>query len=114
MPLLNIETNCSFEDIDTGQFLKKTSEQVAELLGKPENYVMVCLSHRPAMMFAGTTDPLAYVEMKSLGLPEDHTADFSKSICALLEKHLSIPADRTYIEFTNGVRHLWGWNGSTF
>ena len=114
MPLLNIETNCSLEEIETEQFLKIITENVASLLGKPESYVMVSVSFRPAMMFGGTTDPLAYVEFKSLGLPEDRTKDFSERICALLEKHLGVNPERVYIEFTNGARHLWGWNSSTF
>ncbi|RMG55647.1 MAG: hypothetical protein D6717_07645 [Gammaproteobacteria bacterium] len=114
MPLLSIETNVELESDARGRLLEEASRSVADMLGKPEQYVMVRLSCNPDMRFAGTDEPLAYLELKSLGLPEDSTAEYSSRLCELLQQHLGVPAARTYIEFTNGVRHLWGWNGATF
>lgn len=114
MPLLSIETNQSLDQSKIQAFLALASAKTAEILGKPESYVMVKLNSNPEMMFAGNQQPLAYVELKSLGLPEDRTADFSAALCELLSSQLDIPADRIYIEFKNGIRHLWGWNGATF
>ena len=84
------------------------------MLGKSENYVLVSWQYNPAMSFAGTREPLAYLELKSLNLPEDRTEEFSRGLCEWLGENLAIPAQRIYIEFTNGSRHLWGWNGGTF
>ena len=114
MPLLSIETNQPLDQSQTQSLLAIASAKTAEILGKPESYVMVKLNSNPDMMFAGNQQPLAYVELKSLGLPEDRTADFSAALCELLSSQLDIPADRIYIEFKHGIRHLWGWNGATF
>ncbi|MDX1335928.1 MAG: phenylpyruvate tautomerase MIF-related protein [Gammaproteobacteria bacterium] len=114
MPLLSIETNQTLDDAQLASLLSSASARTAEILGKPESYVMVRLSNNPNMMFGGNQQPLAYVELKSLGLPEDQTAEFSASLCDLLTTQMDVPADRIYIEFKNGARHLWGWNGATF
>ena len=74
MPLLSIETNLSLDNAALNTFLAAASARTAETLGKPESYVMVKLNTNPNMMFAGNQQPLAYVELKSLRLPEHHTA----------------------------------------
>jgi len=112
MPLLKIETNVSIDDPQT--MIADCSRAVAEMLGKPERYVMVSLQHNPAMYFGGSDLPLAYLELKSLGLPEERSGDFSATLCALTSRHLGVAADRTYIEFSSPPRHLWGWNSTTF
>ena len=114
MPLLRITTNHSIEDEKLPELLKHASTTVAEMLGKPENYVMVDFVFNPNMMFGGSTDTLAYLELKSIGLPSDLTADFSNILCKLMQEQLDIPIERTYIEFSAAERHLWGWNSSTF
>ena len=114
MPLLKITTNREIESARRPALLKAASEQVAALLGKPERYVMVTLERNPDMLFAGSDDALAYLELKSIGLPADRTAGFSRSLCELLAQQLDISADRVYIEFSDAERHLWGWNSATF
>jgi phenylpyruvate tautomerase PptA (4-oxalocrotonate tautomerase family) len=114
MPLLSIETNQTVHQDKINNLVAEASRTTASLLGKPESYVMVRVTHNPDMMFAGTQEPLAYLELKSLGLPEDRTTELSRGLCDLMSDGLDIPAERIYIEFTNGTRHLWGWNGGTF
>jgi phenylpyruvate tautomerase PptA (4-oxalocrotonate tautomerase family) len=94
--------------------LKIASATVAEMLGKPERYVMVDFVHNPNMIFSGTSAITAYLELKSIGLPEDRTWDFSKSLCQLMQQQLYIPEERVYIEFSSAERHMWGWNSATF
>jgi phenylpyruvate tautomerase len=114
MPLLSIETNQPLHEDKINDLITEASRTTASLLGKPESYVMVKVTHTPAMMFGGNREPLAYLELKSLGLPEDRTSELSHGLCELMSRHMDIQADRIYIEFTNGTRHLWGWNGGTF
>ena len=87
---------------------------VAEILGKPERYVMISLDTSGSMLFAGDEAPLAYLELKSIGLPESQTRDFSSDLCRLVSGELSIPEERIFIEFHGAPRHMWGWNGATF
>ena len=114
MPLLKIQTNKVVDPDDAKTLIADASATVAELLGKPERYVMVSLEHNPAMLFGGSDEPLAYLELKSIGLPESQTTGMSRSLCDLLNKALDLPADRIYIEFADAPRNMWGWNGGTF
>ena len=114
MPLLKIQTN-QLVDTDRQKILmSRVSQELAGILGKPERYVMVSIEHNPAMLFGGSDAPLAYLELKSIGLPESKTADFSRTLADLLNDELGLPADRIYIEFTDAPRAMWGWNGGTF
>jgi phenylpyruvate tautomerase PptA (4-oxalocrotonate tautomerase family) len=114
MPLLTITTNRLTEEADSQALIKQASAAVAAMLGKPERYVMVALNHNPQMLFAGDDSPLAYLELKSIGLPAERTSEFSRTLCDLISQQLQIPVDRIYIEFSDAQRHLWGWNGATF
>jgi hypothetical protein len=114
MPTLRVQTNAP-EAVDrAADLLAAASALVAAELGKPERYVLVTLESNPHMLFAGSDAPLAYLELKSLGLPEDRTPALSAALCGFLGEHLGIPADRVYIEFASPPRHLFGWNGGTF
>lgn len=113
MPLLSIQTNQPAPE-NQDPILRDISAAVADMLGKPERYVMVSLDAGRPMRFAGDDAPLAYLELKSIGLPEERTKDFSATLCGLMQTHLGITSDRVYIEFSGAARHLWGWNGGTF
>ncbi len=112
MPLLNIHTNITLSD--PKGFALQASAHIAQLLGKPESYVMVRIADQQNLVFAGTDAPCAYLELKSLGLPESQTSAFSSSLCDFLQSRLKIEADRIYIEFASPERHMWGWNSATF
>ena len=114
MPYISIQTNQSIDKNKTQQIIKKVSQATAEILGKPENYVMVALQAGTPMSFAGNDEPTAYVQLKSLGLPESSTASYSQSICSVLNSELEVSAGRIYIEFSAPERHMWGWNNKTF
>ena len=115
MPFLKIQTNHAVDPSTAEELLAKASRLVAEKLGKPEGYVMVQLQKESPMLFAGSSAPLAYLELKSIGLPNNSTiSDLSNALCTLIEQELSISKDRIYIEFTDAPRDMWGWNGGTF
>ncbi|MGD9172174.1 MAG: phenylpyruvate tautomerase MIF-related protein [Candidatus Thiodiazotropha sp.] len=114
MPLLKITTNRPIDQNRVAELLKHTSESVAAILGKPERYVMISIEHNPQMLFAGNDDALAYLELKSIGLPDDQTQQLSNALCQLMEQQLAISPERVYIEFSAAERHQWGWNSSTF
>ncbi len=112
MPYLHVRTNSIVHD--HVHFLSLCSTTVAQVLGKPEDYVMVEVSDNRSMIFAGTEAPLAFLELKSLGLTTDRTAEISATLCALIQQELAINADRIYIEFAAPERAMFGWNKGTF
>ncbi|MBC8519551.1 MAG: hypothetical protein H8D24_03985 [Gammaproteobacteria bacterium] len=114
MPYLNIETNVSLDHDEKERLMADSSKLLADLLQKPEGYVMISIRTDANLMFGGTTDPCAYLEFKSLGLPESSTQFFSDAITKLLGARTGIHSNRIYIEFSAPARHMWGWNGGTF
>ncbi len=114
MPYLKINTNTPINDEKSSPLMAEMSQLMAKETGKPERYVMVELASSKPMLFGGSDQPLAYLECKSIGLSGAQARSLSASLSRLLEKELSIPPDRVYIEFSNCPAELWGWNGSTF
>jgi len=114
MPYLKIQTNVSINISQENALLSQASRLVSEILAKPEKYVVVTYEKNPSMLFNGKNDPLAYLELKSIGLPGDKTAIYSQALCDLVNQILNVDKDRIYIEFTNAERNMWGWNGTTF
>jgi phenylpyruvate tautomerase PptA (4-oxalocrotonate tautomerase family) len=114
MPYLKIQTNLPLAKQAERTVLKHASELVARELGKPEEFVMIAVQPNTPMLFAGTDDPVAFLELKSIGLPADKTKRLSQTLCALINEHLGIRSERVYVKFID-VRHgMWGWKGDTF
>jgi phenylpyruvate tautomerase PptA (4-oxalocrotonate tautomerase family) len=114
MPTLRILTNVPIADEARRELLRRASSGVAAMLRKPESYVMVIIEDGRDLWFAGSGDPAAYLELKSLGLPESETADYSSALCELLHDTIGVPPARVYIEFAAPPRHLFGWDSGTF
>jgi phenylpyruvate tautomerase PptA (4-oxalocrotonate tautomerase family) len=116
MPLVQVFT--SARPTTSGaqaSLLAELSLLLSRRFGKPEQWVMTCLVPGLAMTFAGTTAPTAFVAVKNVGKmsPED-TAALSPALCELVGRALLVKPERIYVEFTDAVGHLWGWNGETF
>jgi phenylpyruvate tautomerase PptA (4-oxalocrotonate tautomerase family) len=114
MPFLKIQTNQQLTESAAKSMASRASARVAELLGKPEAYIMVSVETNAAMQFAGTDEPLAYLELKSIGLPKTITSPASRALCDLVTAETGVPTNRIYIEFTDAPPSMWGWNGDTF
>jgi len=112
MPVLKILSNNSI--LNTEELLKKASTLLSEVLGKPEKYIMISYEVNQDMILGGTDDPLLYIELKSIGFPENRAKVISKKLTELLSQETGTTADRMYIEFSNADGSMWGWNGSTF
>lgn len=114
MPYLKLDTNLELDSKTTKELLSKSSAKLSSVLGKPESYVLVHINSGQTMMFAGSTDPLAYLELKSIGLLYDQAPSLSALFCEFIAEELNIPANRVYIEFTDIPREMWGWDSRTF
>ncbi len=114
MPYLKIQTNLPLTKRAQRAVLKEASTLVSEELGKPEEYVMLALQPDTPMLFSGTDDPVAFLELKSIGLQGRQTKRLSSTLCGLVERHLGIPKERIYVKFIDVARGMWGWKGDTF
>jgi phenylpyruvate tautomerase len=114
MPYLKIQTNLPLTKKAERAILKNASALVATELEKPESFVMVALQPDTAMLFAGSDEPVAFLELKSVGLPGRKTKVLCQALCELIEGHLGIAKDRVYVKFIDVNRGMWGWKGDVF
>ena len=111
MPFIQINTS-SKSVVDNDLLQKEISKMVADLTGKPENYVMTMIQRDTQMTFAGTDEPCCFIKLKSIGslVP----SSMSKSLCELIASITNIKPNRIYIEFIDVKATNWGFNNSTF
>lgn len=114
MPYLKLTTNVKLSEQQSPKLLSELSTLMARETGKPERYVLVECVENKAMLFAGSGEPLAYLECKSIGLSPGQAKSISAAVCSVLGGNLNVQGDRIYIEFSNCPGEFWGWNGSTF
>lgn len=114
MPYLMVQTNIPLGKKAERAILKNASALVSELLEKPESFVMVALQSDTPMLFAGSDDPVAFLELKAIGLSARRTKDLCEALCQLIEGHLGIARDRVYVKFIDVKGAMWGWKGDTF
>ena len=114
MPQLKIQTNARMPDDRREDFLKKASALLARSLEKPERYIMVSLDLSEELLFGGSGDPAASLELYSLGFPTEKANPLAKELSDFLEEEIGIPHERVFIRFYDHPRSLWGWNGATF
>ena len=111
MPLIQINMS-SKSIVDNDLLQKEISKLVADLTGKPENYVMTMIQSNTKMTFAGTDDPCCFVNLKSIG--SLNPSSMSKALCDLIASKTNIKTNRIYLEFIDVKASNWGFNSSTF
>lgn len=116
MPLIKVQTSVTTLESDAVEgLLKSLSAELAKHLGKPESYVMTAFEPGVTMTFAGTLDPVCYIEIKSVGtMSPAQTKSMSQDFCQQINQTLGVPVNRIYIEFADAKGSMWGWNKSTF
>ena len=109
-----IQVNTSSKSVVENEYLlqKDISKLVADLTGKPENYVMTLIKLDNRMTFAGSDEPCCFIQVKSIG--SLNPSSMSRSLCDLIASKTNININRVYIEFTDVKSSNWGFNGSTF
>ena len=111
MPFIQINTS-SKSLVDNDLLQKEISKMVAELTGKPENYVMTMIQSNSQMTFAGSDEPCCFIKLKSIGSLKP--SSMSKTLCELIASKTNIKTNRIYIEFIDVKASNWGFNSSTF
>lgn len=82
-PSLQVVTNVKVAD--KMSFMKKASEIVSRILGKPESYVAVSIDDEKPLIWGGTDDPAALATLHSIGgITKQTNAAVSKELSDLL------------------------------
>ncbi|WP_036486202.1 phenylpyruvate tautomerase MIF-related protein [Myxosarcina sp. GI1] len=116
MPLIKVQSSIAQPEKSTVEsLLKSLSADLAKQIGKPESYIMTAFEADIPMTFAGSLDPVCYIEIKSVGtMNSEQTSAMSQHFCQQISEKLGVPTKRIYIEFADAQGYMWGWNGSTF
>ena len=112
MPFIQVNTSSKSVLEDDALLQNDISKMVAELTGKPENYVMTIIQRDIKMTFAGSDEPCCFIKFKSIGSLSP--SSMSKSLCELITSKTNINTNRIYIEFIDVKASNWGFNSSTF
>jgi phenylpyruvate tautomerase len=95
-------------------FLAEASKTISVTLGKAESYVMVSVCPS-SMSFAGQPGNAAFLYLASIGhIGPETNKPAAKELTALVEKHMGIPANRVFIQFSDAAAANFAWQGNTF
>jgi phenylpyruvate tautomerase len=113
MPYLSIQTNRALPDDKQTELLSAALKMVASQLGKPESYVMACFNSAGRMTFAGEEDPMAYLELRSIGIPDNKRNSLSAGLTDLVAQNCEIKGERIFVVFVDVNARFWSVNGAT-
>lgn len=114
MPLAMVKVSKELDSNVRKKLHKACNDHLVRVLHKPEKYIMVIIEDKKDIFFAGTTEPAAYLEVKSIGIfTPEQTTELSRCFCSLLQEE-GISPERIYIEFNDAQRFMWGYNSTTF
>ncbi|XP_043707134.1 macrophage migration inhibitory factor homolog [Telopea speciosissima] len=99
MPCLNLSTNVSLDGLDTAPLVSEAIKAIANIIGRPESYVMVLLKGSIPITFNGNEEPAAFAELISMGgIDSDVKRKLIAEIGTILETKLSIPKSRFFFK----------------
>ena len=92
------------------ELARTLSAAVASALSKPEMYVCVEVIHSPNLLFGGSKDPAAMVQVSSVG------GSITSVITPITEavSKVNVSPQRIFVNFQVYTGANWGMNGSTF
>jgi phenylpyruvate tautomerase PptA (4-oxalocrotonate tautomerase family) len=115
MPLIQVFTTAKPDTAASDKLLRELSGALAAHFEKPEQWVMTSIVPGLAMTFGGSPGPTCFAAVKNIGkLPAAKSAKLSADLSTRLAQGLGVPQNRIYLEFTEAVGHLWGFDGGTF
>lgn len=114
MPLLRIETNVSLAKDQVQHLMESLTELISSALNKPKRFVQIIVDQSKQMSFAGTQEPTAYLELRSLGLTGEKIELAASELTRWISNTLGIGPERIFINFIELDRAHWAWCGKTF
>jgi len=111
MPVFRIETNQILSKEQTTALMAKSTAMLCNALEKPKTFMMVYVDTGCSMMFNGTTDPFAFVQLRQFAFEEEHAAGIIASIATFIENELEVKPNRQYIQLAEIKNALFGWDG---
>ena len=114
MPYLLIQTNKGIREEEQSRLVSEASKIVATALNKPEKYVMVAWAPAPKMTFDSDPNGAAFLELRSIGIPEAGRQTLPGALAKCMSEHLGIDADRVYLVMMDVPGKYWAQGEQTF
>ena len=115
MPLIKVQTNFDVGAEKKLVMMNELSLAGAELLDKPEAYVMVMVDDRLEMTLSGTPDPCVLMEVRQVGeFTPEQVANLSGKLSELVGNTIGVGAGRIYVNFMDVPANRWAFDGRTF
>ncbi len=115
MPLIRVQTNVSANRATIDSLIKSLSFNTAEILNKPESYMMIIVEPDTAMAMSLLTDPTAFIEVRAVGeISEENAKNLCGKLSEILGKELGVGAGRIYVNCVSVPGEMWGFDGRTF
>lgn len=112
MPFIEVKTNQSVNEAKT-IIKSELGAAITAIPGKSEGWLMVEIRDKLDLWFKGSDAPCAMFEAAIFGKASDAAYDdLTQRLCKISEKYLGVPADRTYVKYTE-IDH-WGYNNMNF
>ncbi|EPY23717.1 macrophage migration inhibitory factor-like protein [Strigomonas culicis] len=113
MPLFETKVSAKLDDASKASLYNGYKKVCSEVIGKPDQFLMVTFEDGADMFFQDTRDPCAYVNVKLFGKLSSAVANKATAeITALITKFCSVPSGRIYVSFFGTEQ--WGWSGRNF
>ena len=114
MPYLSIQTNKGIGEEELSRLVTEVSKIVATNLNKPEKYVMVAWTPAPKMSFDSDPNGAAFLELRSIGIPESGRQKLPGALAKCLAEHLGIDAERVYLVMMDVPGKYWAQGEQAF
>jgi phenylpyruvate tautomerase len=114
MPYLLIQTNKGIGEEEQSRLVTEACKIVATALNKPEKYVMIAWTPVPKMTFDSDPSGAAFLELRSIGIPESGRQKLPGELAKCMAEHLGIDADRVYLVMMDVPGKYWAQGEQTF
>lgn len=112
MPFITVKTNQNISEQKT-IIKSELGKAITAIPGKSEAWLMVELEGNKDMYFKGSDEPCAMFEVAIFGTASSDAYDhLTKQICNISTKYLNVPADRTYVKYSEIDN--WGYDNFNF
>jgi len=114
MPYLSIHTNANLVDERQSELLAAAARIASSQLSKPEEYMMVSITPVQRLIFGGNEDPAAFLELRSVGVPDGKRDSLCGELTDLIASKCGIAKHRIYVVLINIEAKLWAQKGKPF
>lgn len=113
MPYIQLKTNTSISK-EQETLLKKEMGNVISIIGKSEDWLMLCFEDNQHMYFKGNCEQnMAFLQVMLYGKSSaDAYQRLTEKLTQLVHEKLSILPENIYIKYSETA--YWGYNSSNF